>query len=82
MDYKVIRNIPDHMDKQDKMIEGIWPQFMLHDPVAWKHWHKLFEYFDNCQFSLESDGVFIGIANSIPIRFSGNIEDLPEEGWD
>lgn len=82
MNYKVLRNIEDHIELQNSVALDMWPQFMLEDPIADEHWWELFEYFPECQFSLSFNDEIIGIGNSIPFHWDRPFEELPEKGWD
>ena len=79
---------PKDRPDYDGLVVGIasasWPEFMLHDPVADRHWDDLFGRFADYQFSLLAPGedVVVGMGNSVPLAWSGDLEDLPEEGWD
>ena len=56
---------------------------MLHDPAA-QHLYSCYEKFPDYQFVLvasENEEV-VCIANSIPLRWEGELEDLPDDGWD
>ena len=81
MDYKVVRDFPEHLKLQDEVTLELWPEFMLQDPVS-RHWFKLFDYFPKFQFSLEVDGEIVGTANSIPFFWDKEFSELPERGWD
>jgi GNAT superfamily N-acetyltransferase len=62
----------------------VWPEFMLHDPVANEHWHELLDRFAEYQFALydTQNQRVAGMGNSFPLRWDGPLEELPEEGWD
>lgn len=66
------------------MIKAVWPEFMLHDPVANELWHELLDRFPEYQFALYDPERkrAVGMANSFSMRWDGLLEDLPEEGWD
>ena len=82
MNYKLILNVPNHLQLQNSITLKLWPEFMLQDPVAKKNWVKLFELFPEYQISLESDGEIIGTANSLPFHWDKDFKELPERGWD
>lgn len=66
------------------LTKEVWPQFMLHDPVANELWHELLDRFSGYQFALydtEKNRV-AGMGNSFPLRWEDHFENLPEEGWD
>jgi GNAT superfamily N-acetyltransferase len=82
MQYKVIKDIPNHVKLQGKVILKLWPEFMLHDSVSNSNWLKLFDLFPKFQFSLVSNDKIIGVANTVPYFWDKAFEELPEEGWD
>lgn len=78
---------PAHVDFRN-LVRGltkeVWPEFMLHDPVANEHWHELFDRFAEYQLALydtENHRV-AGMGNSFPLRWDNQPDDLPEAGWD
>lgn len=70
--------------EMDDLIVDSWPEFMLEDAVAHRHWHKLYESFGEFQFALvEPDGkTVVAAGNSLPLAWEGDPQDLPDEGWD
>jgi GNAT superfamily N-acetyltransferase len=84
--YRLVQ--PKDRPDYDDLVAGIagasWPEFMLHDPVAGRHWDDLFERFAGFQFSLlaPDEDVVAGMGNSVPLAWAGELADLPEEGWD
>jgi GNAT superfamily N-acetyltransferase len=78
---------PAHADYRD-LVRGltreVWPEFMLHDQVANENWHELFHRFLEYQLALydTQEHRVAGMANSFPLRWEGNVENLPEGGWD
>ena len=82
MDYQVIKDIEGHLQMQDEVTLELWPEFMLHDPIANQNWAKLFEYFPEFQFSLIINGQIAATANAIPYVWQEPIAELSEEGWD
>lgn len=61
-----------------------WPKFMLNDPIADQYWNDLFERFGADQFALldTETGRPAAMANSLPLHWAGDPQDLPEGGWD
>jgi GNAT superfamily N-acetyltransferase len=70
---------PDLENRLDEIIDP-WPEFMNHDPVVRRFFPRLYERFRDFQFVLyEPDlDVVLGEACSIPIRWEGGTETLPE----
>ncbi len=84
--YRLVQ--PEDRPDYDDLVAGIarqsWPEFMLNDPIADRHWDDLFERFADYQFSLlaPDEDVVVGMGNSVPLAWTGALADLPEEGWD
>ncbi len=56
---------------------------MLHDPVADKHFWRLYDTFPAYQLVLlDSQGELAALGNTIPVTWDGSLHDLPDEGWD
>lgn len=75
---------PDYDDLVAGIARASWPEFMLNDPVADQYWGDLFSRFGDFQFSLlaPDEDVVVGMGNSVPLAWTGDLADLPEEGWD
>lgn len=85
MEYTVysIAERPDLLDETDHMNGGGWPEFMLHDPVADKHFWRLYDTFPEFQVILVDAAVrVIGCGNTIPVTWDGTANGLPDRGWD
>lgn len=78
------KDLPDYEDRADEIAVGSWPEFMLHDPVANRNWHNLFDRFEEYQFAMldtESNRM-AAMGNSVPFHWDQSLADLPEGGWD
>jgi hypothetical protein len=75
---------PDFRNLVRGLTKEVWPEFMLHDPVANENWHELLDRFTDYQFALldVQNSRVAGMGNSFPLRWEGSLEDLPEGGWD
>ena len=75
---------PDLLTISDKIVEKLWPEFMLHDEVANQYWERLFIDFPEYQFILidNANDEIIATANSIPINWTKPLNQLPDKGWD
>jgi GNAT superfamily N-acetyltransferase len=70
---------PDLEDRLDEVIDP-WPEFMNHDPVVRRFFPRLYESFRDFQYVLydpDAD-VVLGEGCSIPIRWDGRTETLPD----
>jgi GNAT superfamily N-acetyltransferase len=84
--YQIITpyDLPEFQDRADEIAVSSWPEFMLHDEVANKNWHELFDRFSEFQFAMmdtESNRM-AAVGNSVPFHWDQPLEDLPEGGWD
>ena len=66
MRFVTIAEQPDLADRLGPLIDSIWPEYMLQDPVGNAHWPRLFSDFPENQFVLLDGDELIGTANSIP----------------
>jgi GNAT superfamily N-acetyltransferase len=84
--YRLVQ--PKDRSDYDDLVAGVarqsWPEFMLNDPIADRHWDDLFERFADYQFSLlaPDEDVVVGMGNSVPLAWTDALADLPDEGWD
>jgi len=64
-------------------VHGTWPEFMLHDPLADLYYPRLAATFPEHQIlGVAGDGKVVARINSVPFRWTGSDEDLPDRGWD
>ena len=72
------------LEKADVVSIPSWPEFMMNDAVANRYWRALNERHAAFQFALveRESGNWIAVGNSIPVHFSGPLENLPDKGWD
>lgn len=84
--YRILtgRDLPDLIDLETEITHPSWPEFMLHDPVADRHWGDLHRLFPAFQFALvdTSSDNLLAIGNSVPVNWNSPIEELPDDGWD
>lgn len=77
-----IADRPDLLKQAQHVIDAAWPGFMLHDPVANRHWFALYTTFPDYQFVLCDDaGAIVAAGNSIPFVCADTYGGLPS-GWD
>ena len=73
---------PDLIDPAGRFNGAVWPEFMLQDSVADRHWHLLDTVFLDFQLVLlDGDGRIAATNNSAPLAWDGTDEGLPD-GWD
>ena len=72
----------DLLDEMNRVGGAAWPEFLLHDPVALTHWAELTDRFRQYQLLLMDDAEILAIINTVPIEFSGDLSELPDEGVD
>jgi GNAT superfamily N-acetyltransferase len=71
---------PDLAKAVEEMETG-WPSFMLNDPMGW-NLATASHLFPAYQLAaLDGDRV-VAKGHSAPIRWSGQADDLPDQGWD
>jgi GNAT superfamily N-acetyltransferase len=64
--------------------QGIWPEFMYHDPVLERLFGRVISEYAEYQFYVWDDerGEVVGVANAIPATWDGLAETLPDGGVD
>jgi GNAT superfamily N-acetyltransferase len=77
-------DLEDYLDLAGEITEAAWPEFMLHDPIANKNWHELFDRFEEYQFAMldTETNQMAAMGNSLPFHWNKEISELPESGWD
>lgn len=66
----------------DVMCSSVWPEFMLHDPVADRNWGRLRDDWPGFQLvMLDGAGGVAAAAQAAPLHWDGTDAGLPE-GWD
>lgn len=48
-------------------LEGIWPQFLLHDAVSNRYWGRIYSHYPEFQFALVDGGDVVAEGNCIPV---------------
>jgi GNAT superfamily N-acetyltransferase len=51
----------------DGRLEGIWPEFLLHDAVSNRYWNRIYGDFVEFQFALVDGDDLLAEGNSIPV---------------
>lgn len=80
-----VSEAPEWWRPADQMCGSVWPEFMLHDPVADECWGHLRDSWPEFQLVLidESgpEAVVAAASQAAPLEWNGDDGDLPE-GWD
>ena len=72
----------DLIKRGDKIVEAVYPKFMMHDAIANEYFFRLYSAFPEYQYWLLNEEEIVGIGNSIPIYWKDELDNLPDEGWD
>lgn len=82
--YKIVslKERYDLFERQDRICEEVWPEFMLHDTVANTFWMQFIEAFKEYQLLIMDGSEILAIINTVPMHFEKSINELPDEGWD
>lgn len=74
----------DYRDRAGDIGDASWPEFMMHDPIANKNWHELFDRFGEYQFAMLDTEThrMAAMGNSLPFYWDKDLAELPEGGWD
>jgi GNAT superfamily N-acetyltransferase len=68
---------PELDERWGEITRSAWPEFMHHDEVCNAHWESLFDRYGELQLLLLDGDEVAGVANAIPLRWDGSVEDLP-----
>lgn len=58
-----------------------WPVFLSEDSFVKKYWRRLYKVYPEYQLLFSIGEEYVGVGNSAPIYWNGNIDDLPS-GFD
>lgn len=61
---------------------GMWETFMQQDLISNQYWTRFHEIYDQFQLYIADGKRFISRIKSVPVRFDGALQDLPDAGWD
>src|SRR3954471_10472753 len=60
-----------------------WPAFMLEDPIGGVYYGRLASVFPDFQLmALKDNGDPVAKLQTIPFRWAGTDDDLPDRGWE
>lgn len=79
-----IQERPELLDQVHQMCAGVWPDFLIHDPIVNQYWPDLYRVYPDFQFVLVEDSkdCVVGVGNSLPIAWEQEPVYLPDEGVD
>ena len=66
LEFITVAERPNLEDRLTEVIVSAWPPFMLNDPVAGRHWARLFRDFPEYQLVLLEGETIAGAANAVP----------------
>lgn len=72
----------DLLDAMNRVGGEAWPEFMLHDPIALAHWMEIADIFRDYQLLLMDGEDILALVNAVPLKFSRQLTQLPDEGVD
>lgn len=77
-----IADRPELWGPLDELCGSVWPELMLHDPVADRCWAHLREDWPQFQLAaVDAEGRIVAGGNAAPLWWDGTDEGLPD-GWD
>ncbi|KOP67214.1 hypothetical protein AMS62_19640 [Bacillus sp. FJAT-18019] len=68
--------------KTGEIMKSVWPKFMTPNNYSMKYWSTMRKLFPEYQICICIDDVLVGIGNSLPIPWSGQLDDLPTSWTD
>lgn len=72
---------PELTDAYHAEFDGIWPEFLYHDPVSRAHHNRAVRLFPAFDLLLRDRDNVLASAWGFPLAWDGSIEDLPD-GYD
>lgn len=69
-------------DEARAAFHSVWPEFIFHDPIARQYIERVEEYFPYYDVMLLDQGHVVAGAWAVPLRWNGQIGDLPDRGYD
>ncbi|MEA2087205.1 MAG: GNAT family N-acetyltransferase [Candidatus Caldatribacteriota bacterium] len=65
------------VDVINKLHSEPWPVYLSEDSLVKKYWQRLYQVYPEYQLLFRINSEYIGVANSAPIYWNGNIDNLP-----
>lgn len=74
---------PDRAHEADRLQTAVWPEHMMHDPVANELFGNLFqgELLAYQQMLCDEEDAIVGVAFAVPLAWDPG-QELPDMGWD
>jgi len=76
----IIEKLSDNkklIDVINKLHSEPWPVFLSEDSSVKKYWQRLYQVYPEYQLLFRINSEYIGVANSAPIYWNGNNDNLP-----
>jgi len=76
----IIEKLSDNkklLDVINKLHSEPWPVFLSEDSSVKKYWQRLYQLYPEYQLLFRINSEYVGVANSAPIYWNANIDDLP-----
>jgi len=77
MQFVKLDDNPKFIDVINKIHSEPWPRFLNESAIIKKYWRKLYKIYPQYQFLLKDNSEYIGLANTFPIYWNGEIVNLP-----
>lgn len=68
---------PRPKDQLTRLLTGGWPEFIFHDKETQRHIGRVRELFRDLELVLLDDGEMVAAGWAVPLRWNGEIDDLP-----
>ena len=68
---------PRPQDELTRLVTDGWPEFIFHDRETERYIGQVRELFRDLELVLLDDGDLVGAGWAVPLRWSGQIDDLP-----
>lgn len=68
---------PRPQDQLTRLLTAGWPEFIFHDKETQRHIGRVRELFRDLELVLLDDGEIVAAGWAVPLRWNGQIDDLP-----
>lgn len=81
--YRYFENSPSQGDLiWPDVMDAAWPEVMKHSPVADAYFPEVRRIYPDTVFYICDGKTVITLGQSVPLYWEGDIQALPDEGWD